>query len=252
MFVYREADMLICDASVLATLLNPWLTVVLPMALVASALLLHGWLWPRSFLFGRGLWRGDASGRAVALTLDGQMEPTLVEAVMRALAERDVRATWFVSGDVAARWPGAVLRWVEHGHGVGVMGWHGRRARWSDPSAQWRAWLDRCDDAIIVAAGFRPTYVRPAGGIKTPTMMREIAFGGQHAVTWTIRGTARRGHRALRRCAKVPAGGVVSVMLDTIEAEASAAFVSALIEAWERRGLRVVTMSRLLGVSDRR
>jgi peptidoglycan/xylan/chitin deacetylase (PgdA/CDA1 family) len=56
---------------------------------------------------------------AVALTFDDGPDPTFTPAILDVLRDRDVRATFFLVGQSAARHPAIVRRMADEGHAIG-------------------------------------------------------------------------------------------------------------------------------------
>src|SRR5881397_2162197 len=79
--------------------------------------------------------RGAAGRRRVALTFDDGPDPEATPRLLRLLAARDVRATFFLIGERAARHPDIVRALVADGHEVGNHTWHHRNAWFLSPRA---------------------------------------------------------------------------------------------------------------------
>src|SRR5512142_1843688 len=122
-------------------------------ATLAAALLAAQSLWPRSDPGGRSLRRGPRGERRAALTFDdGPGEDT--PAVLRALAETGVRATFFVLGTAARRRPELVRAVAAAGHEVALHGDTHAKLAFAGPARIARE-LDACA-AAIRAAGVEP------------------------------------------------------------------------------------------------
>jgi peptidoglycan-N-acetylglucosamine deacetylase len=135
---------------------------------------------PRSVLFAHGA--RDGARKRVALTFDDgpdAMTPQYLD-VLRRL---EVRATFFLVGESAARAPGMVREYVRRGHEVGSHGWTHAvftgmpRHRLADELTRTAAALPRC-------AG-RP-LVRPPRGSLSATSIFRLAKAGYTTVLWSV------------------------------------------------------------------
>lgn len=105
--------------------------------------------------------------------------------VLDALAERGVRATFFVLGRHAARWPAIVARIATEGHEIGNHGFHHRKLHVRPPSYA-RHDLALGTAAIEDACGVRPRMFRAPHGARSPWVSRAAARLGQRTIGWTL------------------------------------------------------------------
>ena len=77
----------------------------------------------------------------------------------------DLKASFFVEGWNAERYPASLTAMADRGHEVSIHGW--RHEHWSDGSAADRKGvLERCK-AAFAAIGLSPKGLRPPGGVST-------------------------------------------------------------------------------------
>jgi peptidoglycan/xylan/chitin deacetylase (PgdA/CDA1 family) len=123
----------------------------------------------------------------VALTFDGGSSDAGVASVLATLASADVRATVFLTGDFARRYPAQVRRIAAAGH---VIGNHSdRHSAYPDlTDAQIRADLARARDAIVAGGGSAAAarYFRFPFGDRTPADIRVVNAAGYVPVRWTV------------------------------------------------------------------
>jgi peptidoglycan/xylan/chitin deacetylase (PgdA/CDA1 family) len=131
--------------------------------------------------------RLPTSKPVVALTFDGGSSDAAVASVLSTLAGEGVRATVFLTGDFARRYPAQVRRIAAAGH---VIGNHSdRHGAYPDlTDAQIRADLARARDAIVAAGGGRAAarYFRFPFGDRTPADIRAVNAAGYVTVRWTL------------------------------------------------------------------
>lgn len=139
---------------------------------------------------GRGTcrWRGDptVSADAVALTFDDGPDPDTTPLFLDRLDELDVRATFFVLGELAERRPDLVRETVRRGHEVGL---HGHRHLHHLGHGHHKVAADlRRGLAAVRAAGAEPRFFRPPyGQISLGTLLAARRLGLE-TVLWSAWG----------------------------------------------------------------
>ncbi len=109
----------------------------------------------------------NVDGPYIAMTFDdgpsGPNTPRLLD-----LAAKDhIKLTFFLIGENAARYPKLVQRELAEGHEVGNHSYtHPDLAKMSDAAV--RAEIQKTQDAIIDASGYKPILMRPPYGAMTP------------------------------------------------------------------------------------
>jgi peptidoglycan/xylan/chitin deacetylase (PgdA/CDA1 family) len=206
---------------------------------------------------GRGVvHRGPSSRRAVALTFDDGPDPVYTPQVLDALARAGARATFFLIGERAARYPHIARAIASAGHEVGSHT-HRHRHLWTLSPAATRAEMRRAAEAIAAAAGVVPRYFRPPWGKFNLTAYRYAAVLGQVRVLWSLRPEGWRSvgsaevlvERVARR---LHAGAIVDLhdgahwRLAPPAAPAAVGALPALLDLLRARGYRCATLRELL------
>ena len=125
-------------------------------------------------------------GKFVALTFDDGPSAENTPRLLDILKERNIRATFFMVGENAARLPAIVTRIVREGHEIGNHSWsHPLLAKMTDD--QVRDQLKKTQEAIIDACGYVPGLLRPPYGGFT-ARQRNWANGifGFEIVLWDV------------------------------------------------------------------
>jgi peptidoglycan-N-acetylglucosamine deacetylase len=152
-------------------------------AVVGAAL--HGIYHRNSPIFGRPISALPTSERAVALTFDDGPNPIATPRILDALAARGVKATFFVLGRHADRWPELVRRMSDEGHVLGNHGFFHRKLHVHGP-AYVRRDLTMGVASIDRASGVRPRLFRAPHGFRNPWVSPIAASLGERTVGWSL------------------------------------------------------------------
>jgi peptidoglycan/xylan/chitin deacetylase (PgdA/CDA1 family) len=133
---------------------------------------------------GRGIFRTTRrlDGR-VGLTFDDGPEPEAVDAFLEALAELDVKATFFVVGEQVRRSPDAARRIVEAGHEIACHGYRHVNHLRLTPPATIRD-LHNARDTITGETGVELRHFRPPYGVFNAASWVTAARLGWERVLW--------------------------------------------------------------------
>jgi peptidoglycan-N-acetylglucosamine deacetylase len=154
-------------------------------AAVSAGALAWGAFERNSPLFGRVEHRLRGEEPAVALTFDDGPNPEATPAILDALGAEGIRATFFVLGRHAERWPEIVARAAREGHVIGNHGYHHRKLTWRSPTYV-RADITLGTEAIERAGAQRPTLFRAPHGHRNPWVTPIARAAGQRTVGWSL------------------------------------------------------------------
>ncbi|WP_345664302.1 polysaccharide deacetylase family protein [Streptomyces venetus] len=141
---------------------------------------------PRRTLVRREpLLRLSGRGRTMVLTFDDGPDPRYTPAILDTLAAYDVRAMFFVCGEMAADHRELLARMADEGHVVGNHTWsHPLLTRLS--RRQIHSEMARTSDVIEDAYGERPEWFRAPYGAWNRTAFRLGAELGMEPLAWTV------------------------------------------------------------------
>ncbi|MGA5899114.1 polysaccharide deacetylase family protein [Streptomyces venetus] len=141
---------------------------------------------PRRTLVRREpLLRLSGRGRTMVLTFDDGPDPRYTPAILDTLAAYDVRAMFFVCGEMAADHKELLARMADEGHVVGNHTWsHPLLTRLS--RRQIHSEMARTSDVIEDAYGERPEWFRAPYGAWNRTAFRLGAELGMEPLAWTV------------------------------------------------------------------
>jgi peptidoglycan-N-acetylglucosamine deacetylase len=198
-------------------------------------------------------WRGDRARRVVALTFDDGPSESTPE-ILEILAAHGVRATFFFCGSNAERLPEVARAVREAGHEIASHGYAHRL--YCLRSAEFiERDLRRAQEAIELAAGVRPRWLRPPFGVRwfgLRSAQRQLGLTG---VMWTVIGRDWRydAARVTRRVLRLTCNGAVICLHDGRELRACPDIASTveslrhLLPELQARGYEFVSVSELLG-----
>jgi peptidoglycan/xylan/chitin deacetylase (PgdA/CDA1 family) len=190
---------------------------------------------------------GSRSLKYIALTFDDGPHPTNTPRLLDMLRRRNVKATFYVTGERANRYPQIIQRIVNEGHEIGNHTWNHPNLRKLGES-QVRRELDTTRDAIVRACGVQPRTMRPPYG-SLSTSQRQWIYRdyGYPTILWDVDPLDW----------KRPGSGVVANRLISVTRNGSillahdlhAGSVSAMpqtIDTLLRQGYQFVTVSQLI------
>ena len=101
--------------------------------------------------------------KLIALTFDDGPWPEYTAQVLEILKKNDIKATFFVVGQVLNNYPDLGKRIVSEGHTIGNHTWHHWYHVFNKQAAALE--IDRTSDLIYKTTGTRTTLFRPPGGM---------------------------------------------------------------------------------------
>jgi peptidoglycan/xylan/chitin deacetylase (PgdA/CDA1 family) len=138
---------------------------------------------PRRF-FGPVVLHGSRAERKVALTFDDGPSLPSTGWMLDALAELDVRATFFCVGEMVEWHPDVVARAHREGHVIGNHSMH--HSRRQSASLRSDSHVARTQELIAGVIGERPALYRPPWGWLTPQEARRVGRMGLHVIGWDV------------------------------------------------------------------
>ncbi len=211
---------------------------------------------PRNPLLGRPLAAGTAGRPEVAITFDDGPGPS-TPAILDVLRAADVRATFFVLGREAQRYPDTVRRIVAEGHQLASHGWDHGILIFRGPRHVVDQ-LRRTEEAVagIAGEGALTRLFRAPHGFRGPATAAAVRAAGYRMAAWTagVFDSAEPGAAAIaRRAQRALAPGCVLLLHDADgwgpgrPRPQTVAALPEICRAIGARGLRAVRMDELVG-----
>jgi len=221
-------------------------------ALLAAPALWVAYTWGSHALTLGCRWRGESTGRKIALTFDDGPDPETTPRVLDILAAADARASFFLVGERVAREPGLVRRIVETGHDLGNHSWS-HRSLWLAGPRRTVDEVRRGHEAIAEAGGVPPRFFRPPWGMTNLVLFPVLHRLGTPCVFWTVQTEGQRPASAALQVERARRRATPGAILDLHDADgvpgAGRRLVEALpsmIDALRGEGYTLAPLSDLL------
>ena len=222
--------------------------------LVSLLVLLLGLLLPASAVAASPsvlVSRATTSDKVVALTFDFGSDAGNSARILQILADRGVKATFFVTGAAAANNPAVVRSVVTQGHEIGNHSYSHPYFTKLTPT-QMADELARANTAIRNASGQAPKpYFRPPYGDYNSAVLQAVGNAGySHTIMWTIDTVDWQGVSSASIRNKVVSGATPgSIVLMHVGGGATGTpdALPGMIDGLRSAGYRLVTVSELLG-----
>jgi len=130
------------------------------------------------------LMQGDPAKRAVTLTFDDGPHPDYTPQLLAILKQYNIKATFFVVGEMAEQYPDLVKAEQAEGHTVGNHTYHHvnlTRIPEAEVQTEWQG----CEDVVQSILGVTMKYCRPPGGDYDDAVIRAAQAVGLITVLWT-------------------------------------------------------------------
>ena len=150
------------------------------LTLIATLVPTCGWWGPVMTRTGNdGLW----------LTIDDGPDPEDTPRILQMLAKQDVRATFFVIGEKAARWPDLIEAILQAGHTVeNHTLTHPQFKFWRLGPVGVRAEIEGGQAVLEAIAGKRPKMFRAPAGMRNCFVHPVLSRLGMRLIGWSVRG----------------------------------------------------------------
>ncbi|MGE7694887.1 polysaccharide deacetylase family protein [Lysinibacillus sp. NPDC094177] len=131
---------------------------------------------------GEVVWDINTKDKIIALTFDDGPHPKYTAAILDVLAKYDAKATFFIIGKNAEKYPDLVLRSYSEGHELAN---HTYSHPFKASIAELHAQLRKTKEIIYGITGFSPVLFRPVGGNYNDQMINAAVKDGYKVVMWS-------------------------------------------------------------------
>jgi peptidoglycan-N-acetylglucosamine deacetylase len=232
---------------------SPVIAPALGLAAVGAALAWVGYAWVPHLVTPLCVRRGPRhAGRRIALTFDDGPDPEYTPRVLEILAAHDVRASFFLVGERAARAPQTVRAIADAGHEIGSHGWS-HRSLWLCGPARTNAEIGRARVLLGGLTGTAPRLFRPPWGMVNAAMFAALRRHEQRCIFWSIQPEGLRPASAATQVERVLRRAHPGAIVDLHDAEGTpraparlCAALPAMIDGLTAAGYRFGTVGELL------
>jgi len=151
---------------------------------VLSTLVAYHGINPRSMFYGKVCSNGNRNHLRIALTFDDGPNEPYTSQVLSILEQYKIKATFFIIGQNARRYPEICRRIVTAGNVIGNHSYHHRKSLCLRRGKAVARDIELARQAIYECTGFEPKLFRPPHGFRTPWLMRTVRHLGYTVVTW--------------------------------------------------------------------
>lgn len=185
----------------------------------------------------------------VAMTFDDGPSAENTPRLLDILKDRDIKATFFMIGENAAKFPEIVKRVLAEGHEIGNHSWsHPQLSKMTDDEV--RQQIQKTQDAITQACGYTPKLLRPPYGAFTTRQRRwandifgvKIIFWDVDPLDWKILDSAHVESEILKQTK--PGSIILSHDIHKTTVDAMPQTLDTLLA----NGFKFVTVSKLISM----
>ena len=189
--------------------------------------------------------------KRIALTFDDGPHPVHTREILDILAEYGVRATFFVVGENAERYPELLEAEARAGHEIGNHSYTHTNLRQANGTTVARE-IDEGERAIYEIFEYRTRLLRPPGGCVGKELLEEAEARDYRIVCWSV-DTRDWAHTPVKQITekvlREASGGDILLFHDYIAGDSpTPEALRAVIPKLLKEGYQFVTVSELIGI----
>jgi len=199
--------------------------------------------------------KGPNGGEGVALTFDDGPTPETTSKILALLASYNIKATFFLIGEKAEKYPQLVRDILTAGHTIGNHSWKHDSLLMLRSQRQLHADIHKSQQ-LFATFGIRPLLFRPPVGITNPLLKTVLQNEKLKTVTFSCRafdGGNRKIANLAQRILKKLKGGDILLLHDLAPQKKVPVSVllnefTILLSSLEKNNLKVVPLEELIAV----
>ena len=200
-----------------------------------------------SRVYIKSLCKKETSELQISLTFDDGPDPKHTPLVLEVLRRYNVKATFFLIGKEAEKYPDLVKQIVDEGHTIGSHTYS--HACWNTIKSV-KAYIEELlltSELLRSITGFRVRMFRPPFGVTNPLIARSVNYMNYHVIGWSIRSydtvSWRHPEKIIKKILPRVSGGDIILLHDRcINSEV---LTDRLINALQYRGFSFTTVDKL-------
>lgn len=123
----------------------------------------------------------------IAVTFDCAWNDDDIDSILQTLDRYNCKATFFVVGDWAEKYPASLLKIYRNGHEIGNHSYNHSDYTKLDAAAIEKD-LAKCDEAVMEVLGMRPSVVRAPSGGYNDALVTVCDQRGTPCIQWSVDG----------------------------------------------------------------
>jgi len=193
--------------------------------------------------------------KIIALTFDDGPDPRMTPRLLRILRDHEARATFFLVGERAERYPGLVRDIKTAGHAIGGHGYEHIDHRKLSAAHGFRDQAGKTERLLAGILGKAAGYFRPPYGAVTNEQVKLFAERGIKTVLWSVdsldwdRAHAKQSLIEKRVLEQAHPGAVV-LLHSGAARTATAEALPTILKALKRRGYRFVSVEEMFSLAS--
>ena len=231
----QKLTMIICSTAIITAVV---LSVIIPLIFKAATVAAPGKLYP--------IYRVDTDEKSVALGINCAWEDDDTDEFLEVLKEKNVKATFFVTGEFVQRCENAVLRMSNAGHEIGNHSdSHPDMQKLSEEKIIKE--ITSAERKIQKVTGIKPTLFRAPSGSYNTTLIQTANDLGYHCVQWDCDTVDWKGYTAdemIQKVMKKLQNG--SILLLHLGAEHTTEALPVLIDSIKSAGYDILSVGELI------
>ncbi|WP_260865980.1 polysaccharide deacetylase family protein [Paenibacillus xylanexedens] len=203
---------------------------------------------------GEIVWEVPTQDKLIALTFDDGPDPVQTPEILALLQQYEAKATFFVLGKWAEKFPQLVMQEQQEGHEVANHTYAHTYAGRNTGVGTYIRDMDAAEKSILGAGAPRPLLFRPPGGYYNDMVIQAAKEKGYTIVLWSwhqdTRDWASPGVTAItNKVLKNVRNGDIVLFHDKVEGKSQTVQALArILPKLKQEGYRFVTVSELLAV----
>lgn len=165
------------------------LLLVVALAVISIVIGIRGWRGLKEegvpVLKVQPIYQGNVNKKAVALVFNIDWGEEYLPEILRILSHKQVRATFFPTGQWAIKFPDLVKQMVREGHEIGNHG-YGHLHVDTLSREENRRDIKQAEEVLISLTGRKPVLYAPPYGENKPHVVETVADLGYKFIMWTV------------------------------------------------------------------
>lgn len=206
---------------------------------------------------GSVIWEVPSSQPVIALTFDDGPNPRYTPEILDILKEHNAKATFFVIGEQAEKYPELIEREFREGHEIGNHTYRHRIIQRQNSAALSHE-LVETDLLVLGLTGIRPHLFRPPGGYYDQRVVETALQEGHQTVMWSwhqdTRDWSRPGVRKIVSTVtkNVRNGDIVLLHDHGGNRKQTVAALKRILPQLKKKGFQFVTVSELMKMGKKK